>query len=86
MKLKKQTKRAKEFLSSVDLNQIYHVINNINFDSREKLIIQMILENKTIKEMSIELNLSLSYIAYLKQEIYRKINVYLLLKNENITS
>ena len=83
MKQKIQTQKSKDFLSSVNLNRIYQVINRINFNSRERIIIDYILDKKTIKEMSIELNLSLSYIASLKQEIYRKIYIYLELEKNN---
>lgn len=80
---KSQTKKAKSFIYSVDLSRIKQVIDNINFNSREQRIIQYMLDKKTIKEIAIELNLSLSYVAYLKQVIYQKIYIYLELENKN---
>ena len=80
---KTQTKKAKSFIYSVDLSRINQVVDNINFNPREKRIIQYMLDKKTIKEIAIELNLSLSYVAYLKQVIYQKIYIYLELENKN---
>lgn len=80
---KSQTKKAKSFIYSVDLSRIKQVIDNINFNSREQRIIQYMLDKKTIKEIAIELNLSLSYVVYLKQVIYQKIYIYLELENKN---
>lgn len=75
--IKTETKKAKDFLNSVDLEFIQSTLQKINFTSREKRLITMMLDKKTIKEISIELNLSMSYIAALRQQIYNKISVYL---------
>jgi len=74
---------ARRFFKLVNLNYVRSVLENINFSEREKKIVNLMLDRKTIKEMSIELNLSLSYIAFIKQEIYKKIYLYIQEKNKN---
>lgn len=80
MKQLVKTKVAKDFLHGVDLDYIEGTIHKINFNNREKLIIDYILKGLSVKEMSIELNLSTSFISALKQDIYSKIYDYLQLK------
>lgn len=77
MKPSIQTQNAKQFLKNVNLSYIKTILSNINFTEREKEIINHILNGKSIKEISIIMNLSLSYIAHLKQIIYEKIDLYI---------
>lgn len=83
MKAKKSTKIAKNFFKEVSLEYVINTLNKINFTPIEKKIAFLLLQNKTIKELSIEFNLSLSHIAAKKQEIYRKIYIYLQENNHN---
>lgn len=80
MKELNKTKVAKEFLNNVDLIYIEETIKKINFSNRELHIIEYILKGLSIKEMSIELNLSTSFISAIKQDIYSKIYDYLQLE------
>lgn len=75
--IKNETKRAKAFLNSVDLEFITTTIQKINFTPKEKILLSMMMDRKSIKEIAIEMNLSMSYIAALKQQIYNKISVYI---------
>lgn len=77
MNLLEETRKAKTFLNGINLIEIKETLNKINFNARERELLQFILDKKTVKEIAIELNLSTSYISYLKEQIYRKIAMYL---------
>lgn len=77
MNLLEETRKAKTFLNGINLIEIKETLNKINFSARERELLQFILDKKTVKEIAIELNLSTSYISYLKEQIYRKIAMYL---------
>lgn len=83
MKQKDYTRKAKLFLNGVDLDYITSTINKINFSPVEKKVLTEILDRKSIKEISINENYSMSYIAFVKNNIYKKISAYLLLSDCN---
>lgn len=77
MTVLEETRKAKSFLNGIDLLKIKETLNKINFNARERELLPYILDKLTVKEIAIELNLSPSYISFLKQTIYRKIATYL---------
>ena len=77
MKLRKETLFVKKVLSEPDKKKVNNLIESINFTEREFLILKKnIFEKKSLKELSIEFNLSISQIAKIKKNIYLKIYKY----------
>lgn len=73
----KMTIAAKKLLRNVDKSFVMDLIDRINMTSREKKILSdMELEKKTIKELSVEMNISLGYISVLKRSAIQKVYEY----------
>lgn len=73
----RMTTAAKKLLRNVDKSFVMDLIDSINMTSREKKILSDTeLEKKTIKELSVEMNLSLAYISVLKRSAIRKVYEY----------
>ena len=77
---KEETVKTKRILRSVDKAFVMELLGKVNLTQRElKIIKDTELERKTIKEMSIEMNLSLSYISVIKKSAMDKIYRYCLI-------
>lgn len=73
----RMTTAAKKLLRNVDKSFVMDLIDSINMTSREKKILSDTeLEKKTIKELSVEMNLSLAYISVLKRSAIQKVYEY----------
>lgn len=76
---KKETIKTKRILRNVDKVFVLELLDKVNLTQRElKIIRDTELERKTIKEMSVEMNVSLSYISVIKKSAMDKIYRYCL--------
>lgn len=74
---KEETVKTKRILRNVDKAFVLELLDKVNLTQRElKIIRDTELERKTIKEMSVEMNVSLSYISVIKKSAMDKIYRY----------
>jgi DNA-directed RNA polymerase specialized sigma subunit len=77
-----QTLKVKTLLHDVDKNFVYNLIENINFTSKEKKILfDTEIEKKSIKELSLEMNISTYYVSVIKTTAIKKVYKYAINKN-----
>lgn len=75
--VKESTQIAKTILQNVNKVFVIELLEKVNLTTREKqILIDSELEHKTIKEISIEKNISLSYVSVLKRKAVEKIYKY----------
>lgn len=75
--VKESTQIAKTILQNVNKVFVMELLEKVNLTTREKqILIDSELEHKTIKEISIEKNISLSYVSVLKRKAVEKIYKY----------
>lgn len=76
---KEETVKTKRILRNVDKAFVLELLGKVNLTQRElKIVKDTELERKTIKEMSVEMNVSLSYISVIKKSAMDKIYRYCL--------
>lgn len=75
--IRQTTVLAKKLLHNTDKIFVQELLDRINMTSREKkILVDSELEKKSIKELSIEMNISTDYVTALKRSAIEKVYEY----------